>query len=486
MGIVVDVTLSKKKTIILQYFPYISFFGTWETPERGARALRPVMCLSSLSRSYNGLRNNTSLQWRVLYYHFNWHCWLLYRCRLVAVTQRMKGESLVRASGHSVAAVQQVLNKGADVNARSGSTFGWTPLISAIYHHQVEVVELLVARGAQVNLADDKGQTPLVWAIKVWGENTNVVHYLVQHGADPTLRDKYGGTAFDAAQSHCKFGSHSSSLKRFCKVSLKPRRNVGFESEAYPRKCVWWLRASPEIEVKEPVAAIATFGFTDASRLLVLAGLVLAGGGGGALRAPRPAPSRPRPGRLPAGWRRCRPWHFWSISAPFAFVLIAQVGFLTHLVPLIADRQRRRSRVSPSPSMPSWRWSAASCWASSSTGSSRAAPRPSASWSRSRPSPCWRVAEAPSVIYGACAVYGFSVGNNITLSPLIMQREYAADDFPAIVAAVDGGGADPLRLRARPARRAARRLRQLRRAARGLHGLNLAASGLILLRPRPG
>ena len=43
-------------------------------------------------------------------------------------------------------------------------------------------------------------------------------------------------------------------------------------------------------------------------------------------------------------------------------------------------------------------------------------------------------AEAAAVIYGACAVYGFSVGNNITLSPLIIQREYAAADFPAIVA----------------------------------------------------
>ena len=43
-------------------------------------------------------------------------------------------------------------------------------------------------------------------------------------------------------------------------------------------------------------------------------------------------------------------------------------------------------------------------------------------------------AEAPLVIYGACALYGFSVGNNITLSPLIIQREYPADQFPAIVA----------------------------------------------------
>jgi predicted MFS family arabinose efflux permease len=43
-------------------------------------------------------------------------------------------------------------------------------------------------------------------------------------------------------------------------------------------------------------------------------------------------------------------------------------------------------------------------------------------------------AEVPVVVYGACAVYGFSVGNNLTLSPLIVQREYPAAEFPAIVA----------------------------------------------------
>ena len=43
-------------------------------------------------------------------------------------------------------------------------------------------------------------------------------------------------------------------------------------------------------------------------------------------------------------------------------------------------------------------------------------------------------AQQPAVIYAACAVYGFSVGNNITLSPLIIQREFAPGDFPAIVA----------------------------------------------------
>jgi predicted MFS family arabinose efflux permease len=95
-------------------------------------------------------------------------------------------------------------------------------------------------------------------------------------------------------------------------------------------------------------------------------------------------------------------------------------------------------------------------------------------------------AEKPLVIYGACAVYGFSVGNNITLSPLIVQREYTAAEFPAIVAlstaivqvlyafgpgllgvlrdGFDGYGV-PLAV---------------------CIALNLIASGLILMRPRAG
>ncbi|MGH8632631.1 MAG: hypothetical protein ACRET7_00700 [Burkholderiales bacterium] len=38
----------------------------------------------------------------------------------------------------------------------------------------------------------------------------------------------------------------------------------------------------------------------------------------------------------------------------------------------------------------------------------------------------------PAVVYGACAIDGFSVGNNITLAPLIVQREYGAAEFAAI------------------------------------------------------
>src|SRR5262249_11767631 len=123
-----------------------------------------------------------------------------------------------------------------------------------------------------------------------------------------------------------------------------------------------------------------------------------------------------------------RHWHFWSISAPFAFVLVSQVGFLTHLVPLINGRPN----VDPG-------FAVAINAVMALVGRvvlgfviDRLEPRLASAL-------CFLVqvaaiavligAQSPAIIYGACALYGFSVGNNITLSPLIIQREFAADQF---------------------------------------------------------
>src|SRR3989442_1140275 len=50
-----------------------------------------------------------------------------------------------------------------------------------------------------------------------------------------------------------------------------------------------------------------------------------------------PSAAPPRPAALEPGWRReaLRSWRFWSVSAPFALGLAAQVGVLTHLVALV-------------------------------------------------------------------------------------------------------------------------------------------------------
>lgn len=185
------------------------------------------------------------------------------------------------------------------------------------------------------------------------------------------------------------------------------------------------------------LATIPIMGFADALRLIVLISLAIAGGA--VLLFVRRGPLSPKP--LPAGTSRLAPlrtWHFWSISAPFALMLVSQVGFLTHLVPLISARVAAGApTVDPGLAVGINAFMALVGRIVLGFVIDRFEPRRASV-------ACFMVqvaaiavlafAEAPLVVYGACAVYGFSVGNNITLSPLIVQREYGADQFPAIVA----------------------------------------------------
>ena len=230
------------------------------------------------------------------------------------------------------------------------------------------------------------------------------------------------------------------------------------------------------------LAAIPRLGFADAERLLVVIGLVLAAASVALFvrRGPlSPKPAMVRQSRLAP----LRHWHFWSISAPFAFVLMSQVGFLTHLVPLISDRHD----VDPGLAVAVNAVMALVGRVVLGFVIDRLEPRRASAL-------CFLVqvgaiavlayAEAPAVIYGACAIYGFSVGNNITLSPLIIQREYAPHDFPTIVAL--STAVVQILYAFGPG------LLGILRDAFGSYGvplavcvaLNLAATGVIMMRPR--
>lgn len=100
-----------------------------------------------------------------------------------------------------LATVKSLVQQGAPINHTSPVKFGWTPLMAAIYGKQANVVHYLVESGADVNLADKRGETPLMLAI-AWGDEAlPLVSYLIDHGANLNAKDKYGTTAFDCAKS---------------------------------------------------------------------------------------------------------------------------------------------------------------------------------------------------------------------------------------------------------------------------------------------
>ncbi len=96
--------------------------------------------------------------------------------------------------------VKGFLAKGWDINARQKHRRGmWTPLHWVAQRGLTNGIACLLANGADPNVTDDKGQTPL-HLIAQKGVGKNQVELLIEHGADLNARDDTGQTPLDYAK----------------------------------------------------------------------------------------------------------------------------------------------------------------------------------------------------------------------------------------------------------------------------------------------
>jgi MFS family permease len=147
-------------------------------------------------------------------------------------------------------------------------------------------------------------------------------------------------------------------------------------------------------------------------------------------------PSRTEPAaatRAPEAtrWQILADGHFWSVSAPFALAFFTQVGFLVHQIALLEPSVGRAVA------------GVAVTTASAVLG--RLVLGSIIDWLDQRRATAasffsqalalvvvWQ-AHDPVVLILACAMFGFSVDNLITLPALIIQREFSAREFATII-----------------------------------------------------
>ncbi len=89
--------------------------------------------------------------------------------------------------------VRELLDAGADVNARAPS--GWTPLLGASDEGHETIARWLLERGADPNAADGDGDTPLLKAVA--GDYSEIVQLLIEYGAEDHRTDAEGQMRMD-------------------------------------------------------------------------------------------------------------------------------------------------------------------------------------------------------------------------------------------------------------------------------------------------
>ena len=128
--------------------------------------------------------------------------------------QSAQGESplMLAAIQGQLDLVEKMIKKGADVNKT-----GWTPLHYAASTGQVKVISLLLENHAYIDAESPNGTTPLMMA-GMYG-TAATVKLLLEEGADPLLRNQQGLTA----QQFAERASRSDSAEILANSAKKTR-----------------------------------------------------------------------------------------------------------------------------------------------------------------------------------------------------------------------------------------------------------------------
>jgi ankyrin repeat protein len=104
--------------------------------------------------------------------------------------------SIIYRAGPEIVAM--LIEAGADVNERS--EFGYPVLVFAVKLGRNQLVDILLSAGAEINTTEvAMGRTALAWAVAT--NNIETVRKLIEAGADLEMTDELGNTPLMTAKS---------------------------------------------------------------------------------------------------------------------------------------------------------------------------------------------------------------------------------------------------------------------------------------------
>jgi|GEM_PF-516294 len=139
-----------------------------------------------------------------------------------AIRSEKSGWSTLHAAAYSgnVELVKLLISRGANIEAIAKTKYKNTPLHTAMLTRQYEVARALVLAGADINHADGN-YTALHDAARQG--NAEIARFFIEHGADPNARTDRGETPVSAARSH----GHPELAAELEKLAAKSTKSVG-------------------------------------------------------------------------------------------------------------------------------------------------------------------------------------------------------------------------------------------------------------------
>jgi uncharacterized protein len=104
-------------------------------------------------------------------------------------TNTRNEQLLMAAQRGEIETVLKLLQEGADINVTDAQ--GRTPVMIATYKHDTEMVRALIQKGADINMRDSQKENPLLHAgAQGW---LDILKLAIEAKADTTLTNRFGG-----------------------------------------------------------------------------------------------------------------------------------------------------------------------------------------------------------------------------------------------------------------------------------------------------